>query len=49
MQPMKKYSGITLGKPLISALNDCEKSLADFFVIFGAAKTLIKGRIDVGE
>ena len=44
---MKVTSTMTLSKPLISALNDCEKPLADFFIIYGASKTLIKGNLDI--
>ena len=36
-------SSLTFNRPLVSSLNDCEKPLADLFVVFGLTKIHLKG------
>lgn len=39
------FSNVTsssIYKPLVTALNDCEKPLADLFIIFGLSKSFLK-------
>ena len=39
---MKTHSNIVFAKPLISALNDCEKPLVDLFFICGFPKSKLR-------